>query len=84
MRQKNDKDTDEQSNPQVNNANPINPKSLRHKNMVFKDAVVLLTHMSFRVLLHHIVPDSILNVYNSTGQQRTSNCTLKDEFLPYT
>ena len=45
--------------------------------MVFKDAVTLLPQISFRVLLHHIAPDSILNGSNSTVRQGTSNHTLK-------
>ena len=41
MRQQNDKETAEKSTPQVNNDNPINPKPLLQKKMLFKDKVVL-------------------------------------------
>ena len=45
--------------------------------MIFKDTVVLLTHISSRMLSHFIVPDNTLKVYNSTCQQGNSNRTLK-------
>ena len=43
MRQKIDKETSEKYTPQVNIANQTNTKSLQHKKIIFKDAVVLRT-----------------------------------------
>ena len=45
--------------------------------MLFKDAVSLPPHSSFRILSHQIAPDSTSNGSNSTGRQGTSNPTLK-------
>ena len=44
---------------------------------MFKDAVALLPHSSFRILSHQIEPDSTPNASNSTVQQATSNRTFK-------
>ena len=44
-RQINDKDTAEQSTPQVNNAEPTKKKSTLHSKMLFKGAGVLLPHI---------------------------------------
>ena len=65
MRQQNDKGTAEQSTPKVNNTNQINPKSLLHKNMIFKDALLLPPHSLFRIPSYRIVLDSISIGYNS-------------------
>ena len=83
MRYINSKYTASQSTPKVNNAKPTKTKSSIQKRMLFKDALALLTHSSFRILSHHVAPDSNLNGYNSTGQQGTSNRTLKDALLRY-
>ena len=45
--------------------------------MIFKDAVALLPHSSFRILPHRITYDSILNSSNSTDWQGSSNHILK-------
>ena len=61
------KDTSEQSIPQFNNANMTKIKSLIHTYIVFRDAVVLPPHSLFRILSHHIAPDSASNISDSTG-----------------
>ena len=83
MRQRNDKETSEKSTTYVNNYKPTKTKSILHKKMLFKDAVVLLPHSSFHILSHRIAPDIISNGSNSTGQQGTSNGTPKYALLPY-
>ena len=45
--------------------------------MLFKDAVALPHHSSFRILPQWITPVSTLNGSNSTGRQVTSNRTIK-------
>ena len=77
MRQKLDRDTTEQSTPQVNNAKSTKKKLTLHKKMIFKDAVALSTHSYFRIISHQLSPDSTSNGPNSTGQKVTSNNTLK-------
>ena len=77
MRKRNDKETAEKSTPQVNNTNKINPKSLLHKEMIFKYAVVLPTYCLSHIISHRIVPDKTLCVSNSTGLRGSSNRTLK-------
>ena len=67
MRQKIDKETSEKYTPQVNIANQTNTKSLQHKTIIFKDAVVLPYHTLFSILLHCIDPDSVSNGSDSTG-----------------
>ena len=67
MIQINDKETDENSTPQVNNVKPTKIKSTLHKKMLFKDAVAILPHSLFHVLSHRIAPDSNFNGYNITG-----------------
>ena len=83
MRQRYNKDTAEQSTPQFNNAKPTNTNSTLHKKIIFKDAVTLLSHSLFRILLHQIAPDIIWSSSNSTGRKVTSNHILKYSFLPY-
>ena len=77
MRQRNDNETAEQFTPQVNNAKITKTKSLIHKEMLFKDALVIPPHSLFRILSHSITPDSTWNRSNITGRQGTSNLTLK-------
>ena len=77
MIQINDKYPAEQSTPQVNNTNPIKPKSLLHKKMLFTDAVILLPHIYFHIISHHIALDITLNGYDSTSRCGTSNHTIK-------
>ena len=50
MRQSIDRDTDEQSTPQVNNEIFTKTKSKLRKKILFKYAVALLPHSSFRIL----------------------------------
>ena len=54
IRQRNDKDKAEKYTPQVNNTKPTKTKSIFHKTMMFKDALVLPTHSLFRILSHGI------------------------------
>ena len=49
MRQRIDRDTYEQSIPQVNNTKSTKTKSTPHEKMFFKDSVALLTHILFRI-----------------------------------
>ena len=76
MRQRNYKDTYEQSTPQINNSKPTKTNSTPHKKIIFKDVVDLLPHSSFRILSHQISFDSTSNGYNSTIRQGTNNRTL--------
>ena len=48
----------EQSPPQVNNDTSTKTNSTLHKKMLFKEAVEVPPHSSFRILSHQIVPDS--------------------------
>ena len=77
MRQKNNKNTAEQSTPNINKAKPTKKNSTLHKKIVFKDAVAIPPNRLFHILSRWIAPDSTLNGSNSTGQQGTSNRTLK-------
>ena len=77
MRQRNDKYTTKQSNPQFNNSNLINTKSLLHKKMLFNDAVILPPHSFSCILSHRIVLHSTSNGYDSTGRRGTSNHATK-------
>ena len=66
-----------QSTNQVNNAKPTKPKSLLQNKIIFRDAVLLLAHSSFRILSHHIVSDSTSNRSTSAGRRGNVNRTLK-------
>ena len=72
-----DRDTAEQSTPQVNNATSTKTHSTLHRKIIFKYAVALLSHSPLCILSHLITPDSTSNGSNSTGQQGTSSCNLK-------
>ena len=67
MRQKTDKEISEKYTSQVNIANQTDIKSLQHKKIIFKDAVVLPYHTLFIILTHCIDPDSVSNGSDSTG-----------------
>ena len=67
MRQIIDKDTAEQSTPQVNNAKSTKTKLTLNKKILFKDLVSLLPHSSFHILSHQIAPESMSNGFNSTS-----------------
>ena len=62
-----DRYTTEQSTPQFNNTKSTKTKSTLHKKMLFKDAVVIPTHSSFRILSQQIATDSNSDGSNSTG-----------------
>ena len=83
MRQRNDKETSEQSTPQVKNDNPINPKSLLQKKTLLKDVAVLPSHSFFRILSYRILLGSTSDVSNITGTQGTSDHILKILLLHY-
>ena len=77
IRQRNDKDASEKSNPPFNNSKSTKTKSTLDKKMLFKDAVLLAPHSLFQILSHHMAPDRTSNGSNITGRQGNSNHTLK-------
>ena len=77
MIQRIDIDTSKKPTPQFNKAKSIKTKSTTHNKMLFKDAVALPPHIFFHILSYQITPDSTSNGFNSTGEQGTSNLTLK-------
>ena len=76
-RQRIDRDKAEQSTPEVSNAKLTKTKLTLHKKILFKYAVVLPPHSSFRILSQKILPYSTSNGSYSTVWKGTSNSTLK-------